>query len=281
MQLLGKMLGDPNKKELNHIQPIIDKINAFEPKIKKLSDEELFAKTQEFRSQLYFHLKSGMVLEDELVKLFREAIDKVEERLAQKLTQDQLHAAITEQRLKIERRRDPEHLLKDSLQDTLSECFENAYENLNPNLNTLRVTAAMDSAEETQEWPDETDDPHMATLALLKKVEPMLAELDDEYLDEAFEKAWPLFEEARQKAQNDEEGADERLESLLHNILQHLQGELIAVKADAIDELLPAMVKRYKTGKTLDDLLPEAFAIVREAGWRTIQMRHFDVQLIG
>ena len=105
--------------------------------------------------------------------------------------------------------------------------------------------------------------------------------MNDEYMDEAFEKAWPLFEEARQKAQNDEEGADERLESLLHNILQHLQGELVALKAEAIDELLPAMTKRYKTGKTLDDLLPEAFAVVREVGWRTIQMRHYDVQLIG
>ncbi len=41
MQLLGKMLGDPNKKELNTIQPLIDKINAFEPTVKKLSDEEL------------------------------------------------------------------------------------------------------------------------------------------------------------------------------------------------------------------------------------------------
>ena len=32
---------------------------------------------------------------------------------------------------------------------------------------------------------------------------------------------------------------------------------------------------------TLDELLPEAFAVVREAGWRAVQMRHFDVQLIG
>ena len=31
----------------------------------------------------------------------------------------------------------------------------------------------------------------------------------------------------------------------------------------------------------LDEILPEAFAVVREAGWRTLQMRHFDVQLIG
>ena len=34
-------------------------------------------------------------------------------------------------------------------------------------------------------------------------------------------------------------------------------------------------------GATLDDLLIEAFATVREAGWRVLKMRHFDVQLIG
>ena len=34
-------------------------------------------------------------------------------------------------------------------------------------------------------------------------------------------------------------------------------------------------------GKTLDDILPEAFATVREASWRVLGMRHFDVQLIG
>jgi preprotein translocase subunit SecA len=39
--------------------------------------------------------------------------------------------------------------------------------------------------------------------------------------------------------------------------------------------------KRLDGGETLDDLLPEAFAVVREAGKRTLNMRHFDVQLIG
>jgi preprotein translocase subunit SecA len=34
-------------------------------------------------------------------------------------------------------------------------------------------------------------------------------------------------------------------------------------------------------GSTLDDLLPEAFAVVREASKRALKMRHFDVQLIG
>jgi preprotein translocase subunit SecA len=39
--------------------------------------------------------------------------------------------------------------------------------------------------------------------------------------------------------------------------------------------------ERVGNGETLDAVLPEAFAIVREAGKRTLQMRHFDVQLIG
>jgi preprotein translocase subunit SecA len=39
--------------------------------------------------------------------------------------------------------------------------------------------------------------------------------------------------------------------------------------------------QRLAGGATLDDLLPEAFAAVREAGKRTLKMRHFDVQLVG
>ncbi len=38
---------------------------------------------------------------------------------------------------------------------------------------------------------------------------------------------------------------------------------------------------RVKSGTSLDELLPEAFAVVREAALRTLKMRHFDVQLIG
>jgi preprotein translocase subunit SecA len=39
--------------------------------------------------------------------------------------------------------------------------------------------------------------------------------------------------------------------------------------------------KRLEGGTALDDLLPEAFAVVREAGKRSLKMRHFDVQLVG
>ncbi len=39
--------------------------------------------------------------------------------------------------------------------------------------------------------------------------------------------------------------------------------------------------RRLDDGEELDSLLPEAFAVVRETGWRTIGLRHYDVQLIG
>ena len=42
-----------------------------------------------------------------------------------------------------------------------------------------------------------------------------------------------------------------------------------------------AFKKRLAEGEALDDLLAEAFALCREAGRRTLNMRHFDVQLIG
>ncbi|MCX7742427.1 MAG: preprotein translocase subunit SecA, partial [Tepidimonas sp.] len=51
------------------------------------------------------------------------------------------------------------------------------------------------------------------------------------------------------------------------------------------DEQLQAKTAEFKQrlaqGQSLDDLLPEAFAVVREASRRVMQMRHFDVQLMG
>src|SRR5215471_16404252 len=181
MQLIGKLLGDPNQRDLRAIQPLIDKINALEPAMQKLSDEELAAKTQQFRSQLALSLKGGLVLEDELVKLFREALQTVEP-LASKCSDKQLHAAVTEYRQELERRRNLEQDLRDNLQETLSECFEKSYEQLSPVLNPLRVTAAMDLAEERQQWPDEAKEPQPATLSLLKDVEPAIREIDDDFL---------------------------------------------------------------------------------------------------
>lgn len=280
MQLLGKMLGDPNKRELKLIQPLIDEINELEEDMRKLSDEELAAKTKEFRTRLALQHKGGLVLEDELLKLFREALTKVEP-LAERCSDEQVRSALSPHRLEIEQKRDPEYTLRDHLRDTLSDCFEKSYESLRSTLDTLVVNKAMDKAEETQEWPDEASDPQAATLSLLKSVEPTLEEVDHEILAEAFQKAWAKFEETRLTSPDKEEGTDERLEQLLGNILLRLRPEMAALRAEEMDELLPEMVKRYKDGEDLDDLLPEAFAVVREAGRRVISMRHYDVQLIG
>jgi|HigsolmetaAR206D_1030411.scaffolds.fasta_scaffold02726_4 preprotein translocase, SecA subunit len=55
--------------------------------------------------------------------------------------------------------------------------------------------------------------------------------------------------------------------------------------AELTDEQLAGKTQEFRqrlaNGQTLDELLPEAFAVVREAGKRVFQMRHFDVQLIG
>ena len=52
LSFLLKMLGDPNEKKVKSIMGIIDHINALEPQFEKLSDEELRAKTDEFKEIL-------------------------------------------------------------------------------------------------------------------------------------------------------------------------------------------------------------------------------------
>jgi len=54
-----------------------------------------------------------------------------------------------------------------------------------------------------------------------------------------------------------------------------------AMSDEELSGQTPRLQERYQSGESLDDLLPEAFATVREACWRTLGMRHFDVQLIG
>jgi preprotein translocase subunit SecA len=62
--------------------------------------------------------------------------------------------------------------------------------------------------------------------------------------------------------------------NLLEEEVQKLSDEALAGKTAEFKQ-------RLEKGETLDDLLPEAFAVVREASKRVLGMRHFDVQLIG
>ncbi|MBI3953838.1 MAG: preprotein translocase subunit SecA [Chloroflexi bacterium] len=60
-----------------------------------------------------------------------------------------------------------------------------------------------------------------------------------------------------------------------------LEPDFEKLSADELRELTPEFRRRLQQGEDLDDLLPEAFAAVREAAKRTIGQRHFDVQLLG
>ncbi len=51
--------------------------------------------------------------------------------------------------------------------------------------------------------------------------------------------------------------------------------------AQALEGITDEEARVAAEKQALDDLLPEAFAVVREAGWRAVKMRHFDVQLVG
>ena len=60
-----------------------------------------------------------------------------------------------------------------------------------------------------------------------------------------------------------------------------LEPSIKALSDDALRARTDEFRKRFGAGETLDDLLPEAFAVVREASVRALRMRHFDVQLLG
>ncbi|HET7135777.1 MAG TPA: preprotein translocase subunit SecA [Casimicrobiaceae bacterium] len=60
-----------------------------------------------------------------------------------------------------------------------------------------------------------------------------------------------------------------------------LEPTIAALSDEDLREKTQELKKRVADGATLEDVLPEAFAVVREAGKRTLNMRHFDVQLIG
>ena len=59
------------------------------------------------------------------------------------------------------------------------------------------------------------------------------------------------------------------------------EAELEKLSDDALREKTDEFRQRLGTGEKVNDLLPEAFAVVREASKRTLKLRHFDVQLIG
>lgn len=77
---------------------------------------------------------------------------------------------------------------------------------------------------------------------------------------------------------------DKRILKRLRSYVSQINALEDSIK-ELTDEELQSMTdqfrERHEAGESLDDLLPEAFAVVREASQRTLGMRHFDVQLMG
>ena len=60
-----------------------------------------------------------------------------------------------------------------------------------------------------------------------------------------------------------------------------LESEMAAKSNSELKAMTGKFKERLKNGETLDDILPEAFAVCREASWRVLGMKHFRVQVIG
>src|ERR1700678_1214462 len=73
------------------------------------------------------------------------------------------------------------------------------------------------------------------------------------------------------------------IKSFLPNVqkINALEESMKALTDTQLQAKTPEFRERLKNGEKLDTLLPEAFAVCREAGRRILNMRHFDVQLVG
>src|SRR5262249_10284165 len=68
--------------------------------------------------------------------------------------------------------------------------------------------------------------------------------------------------------------------SLLDQV-NSLEPQMQKLSDEELKGLTPKFRERLKKGESLDNLMPEAFAACREAAFRTKNMRHFDVQIVG
>ena len=65
------------------------------------------------------------------------------------------------------------------------------------------------------------------------------------------------------------------------NQIEALESQYAAYTEDELKQTTEKFRERLNSGETLDDLLPDAFAAVREAAWRVLGMKHYSVQLLG
>ena len=91
----------------------------------------------------------------------------------------------------------------------------------------------------------------------------------------------PVLEQMNALEPEMQRASDAELRAKSEQFRQRIQERLAALPADEQDPAAVEKLQRATLKEALDEILPEAFAVVREAGRRTLNMRHFDVQLIG
>src|SRR5947209_4283055 len=92
---------------------------------------------------------------------------------------------------------------------------------------------------------------------------------------------WPVVHEINEFEPKIERLSDDELRDYTARFREQIEKRIAEadITADTPDEEKKAL--RLVADEALDEILPEAFAVVREASRRTTDMRHFDVQLIG
>ena len=88
--VLKKIVGDPNERALKELRPTVDEVNALEPEIEALGDEQLRAKTEEFRSRL----EEGEPLDDLLPEALAVAREAIRRTVGERAYDVQLSGAI-------------------------------------------------------------------------------------------------------------------------------------------------------------------------------------------
>ncbi|MBQ4467001.1 MAG: preprotein translocase subunit SecA [Firmicutes bacterium] len=71
-----------------------------------------------------------------------------------------------------------------------------------------------------------------------------------------------------------------KLEKIADEVMA-LEPKFQAMEDEDLKAMTPKFKDRLAAGETLDDILPEAFAVCREAAWRVLKMKHYKVQVIG
>ena len=79
----------------------------------------------------------------------------------------------------------------------------------------------------------------------------------------------------------DRQGKSQILPGSILDRINQLEPQLELLSDAELRETAAKLRRRLKDGQTLDDLVPDAFAAVREAGKRYLKMRHYDVQMVG